>query len=235
MVPVLGFVTWSLVSVFGIGAATMSMLSALRREYPARKRAPKGTTPGTPGSVTPPAGGEASPASASASVFANEPPSADADILDGPSGEPLRASVQTSRSTGLLGYPRASFLDRAAAFGLDCVLVAMVGALFDIMDDGGYFLLLAGYFIGFWTWQGTTLGGIVVGLRVVRTDGSQPRLVDSLIRALASLFSFGVLAIGVLWMIQDPERQTWHDKIAGTYVVRVPRELALARDGSSAG
>jgi uncharacterized RDD family membrane protein YckC len=29
-------------------------------------------------------------------------------------------------------------------------------------------------------------------------------------------------------MIQDPERQTWHDKIAGTYVVKVPRDLPLS-------
>jgi len=24
-------------------------------------------------------------------------------------------------------------------------------------------------------------------------------------------------------MLRDPERQGWHDKIAGTYVVKVPR------------
>jgi uncharacterized RDD family membrane protein YckC len=29
-------------------------------------------------------------------------------------------------------------------------------------------------------------------------------------------------------MLQDPERQMWHDKIAGTVVLKVPRELVLA-------
>jgi uncharacterized RDD family membrane protein YckC len=29
-------------------------------------------------------------------------------------------------------------------------------------------------------------------------------------------------------MINDPERQMWHDKIAGTLVVKLPRELVLA-------
>jgi uncharacterized RDD family membrane protein YckC len=28
-------------------------------------------------------------------------------------------------------------------------------------------------------------------------------------------------------MLQDPERQMWHDKIAGTLVVKVPRDLVL--------
>jgi uncharacterized RDD family membrane protein YckC len=28
-------------------------------------------------------------------------------------------------------------------------------------------------------------------------------------------------------MLQDPEKQTWHDKIAGTLVVKVPRELVM--------
>ena len=28
--------------------------------------------------------------------------------------------------------------------------------------------------------------------------------------------------IGWLWILVDPERQACHDKIAGTYVVRVP-------------
>jgi uncharacterized RDD family membrane protein YckC len=25
--------------------------------------------------------------------------------------------------------------------------------------------------------------------------------------------------IGYLWMLYDPEKQTWHDKVAGTFVV----------------
>jgi len=28
-------------------------------------------------------------------------------------------------------------------------------------------------------------------------------------------------------MLQDPEKQMWHDKIAGTLVVKVPRYLVL--------
>jgi uncharacterized RDD family membrane protein YckC len=41
------------------------------------------------------------------------------------------------------------------------------------------------------------------------------------------VLSLAALGIGCFWMINDPERQTWHDKIAGTLVVKAPREVLL--------
>jgi uncharacterized RDD family membrane protein YckC len=87
--------------------------------------------------------------------------------------------------------------------------------------------MLFAYHVAFWAWKGTTLGGIVVGLRVIRMQGTDVRFVDALVRGLASIFSLAALGIGCFWMLQDPERQMWHDKIAGTLVVKVPRDLVL--------
>ena len=42
-------------------------------------------------------------------------------------------------------------------------------------------------------------------------------------RGLTGIFSLVVAGLGFLWMLWDPERQTWHDRVAGTYVVKVPR------------
>jgi uncharacterized RDD family membrane protein YckC len=50
---------------------------------------------------------------------------------------------------------------------------------------------------------------------------------DALVRGLSSIFSVAVAGIGVLWILRDPERQAWHDKIAGTYVVKVPRHYPI--------
>jgi uncharacterized RDD family membrane protein YckC len=47
------------------------------------------------------------------------------------------------------------------------------------------------------------------------------------VRGLTSIFSAVALGIGLFWMLNDAERQMWHDKIAGTVVVKVPRELVL--------
>ena len=40
-------------------------------------------------------------------------------------------------------------------------------------------------------------------------------------------FAIGVLGIGCLWVLRDPEQQAWHDKIAGTFVIKVPRNHPL--------
>jgi uncharacterized RDD family membrane protein YckC len=129
---------------------------------------------------------------------------------------------------GLAQYPRAVLFDRLAAFLLDCLLVAVARALFDFRgDDGWFWFLLLVYHIGFWAWKGTTLGGIVLNLKVTRTDGADLRFQDALIRGLSGIFSIASLGIGFFWMLQDPEGQTWHDKIAGTLVVKAPREVVL--------
>jgi uncharacterized RDD family membrane protein YckC len=36
-----------------------------------------------------------------------------------------------------------------------------------------------------------------------------------------------VLGLGFLWILKDPDRQAWHDRIAGTYVVKVPRSWPI--------
>jgi uncharacterized RDD family membrane protein YckC len=126
--------------------------------------------------------------------------------------------------------PRATFLTRLGAFVLDVLLVAMTTRLLDLDFDRGLgrlFLFLLVYHIAFWTWQGTTVGGIICQLRVIRTDGSPVRFVDALVRGLSSIFSFAVLGLGCLWILRDPERQAWHDRIAGTYVVEVPKGWPL--------
>ena len=39
-------------------------------------------------------------------------------------------------------------------------------------------------------------------------------------RAAMKLVSGAVLGLGYLWMLWDAEKQTWHDKVAKTYVVK---------------
>jgi uncharacterized RDD family membrane protein YckC len=64
-------------------------------------------------------------------------------------------------------------------------------------------------------------------LKVVRLDGSPLTFAATLVRALAAAFSVVVLFLGFLWIIWDKEKQGWHDRIAGTVVVRLPRGLPL--------
>ena len=223
MIPVLGFVTWALTGVLGLGGATAAFRSALRREHPARVRAP---LPIEPVAAEARVSAGAEPAyAAPAAAFA---PDAAAAAYDAAGAAAPPAAPSPAMAPDLAVYPRATFLDRVAAFALDAILVGIAVNVLDLTRHDGWFpLLLLAYHIAFWAWRGTTLGGIVVGLRVLRVQGTELRFADALVRGLSSVFSVAALGIGCLWMLQDPEKQMWHDKIAGTLVVKVPRHLVL--------
>ena len=230
MVPLLGFVTWALATVIGLGAATATLRGHLRRERKVDQ--PLRDVSDTPPPVAPVAAASVVPLS---DVDPAIPPSAPAaPVVEIPPVAPATAIPPIPPppplfNQGLARYPRATFLDRLAAFVLDCILVAIANTLLDLnRNDGSFFFLLLCYHIAFWAWKGTTLGGIICNLRVTRTDGTDLRFVDAVVRGLSGIFSIAALGIGCFWMLQDPERQMWHDKIAGTLVVKAPREVVLA-------
>ena len=112
------------------------------------------------------------------------------------------------------------------------IVVIIVGLLPRFLDllvsDPTLTLLIAlGYSAGMWAWKGTTIGGIVLNLKVVRLDDQPVTFAVALVRGLAAALSFVVVFVGFFWMIWDREKQTWHDKIAGTVVVRQPRGMPL--------
>lgn len=71
----------------------------------------------------------------------------------------------------------------------------------------------------FITILGQTPGKLLLGLRVLTMDGRQVRFWRALLRTVAYMLSMLVFFLGFLWVLVDDERQAWHDKIAGTYVV----------------
>ena len=213
MVPFLGFVVYGLVGVLGLGAATLAFLSAYRRENPVP---PKPTPPPAP-EYTPPTFTGPGPGPG----LDESPPVMAFDAAPAPAPGP-------AATAGLAFFPKATFLERLCAFALDCALVLMIVNSLNILDDDAWpVLTLLAYHVGFWTWKGTTVGGIICQLRVVRVTSEPMRFVDALVRGCTSLFSLFALGLGCLWILRDPERQSWHDKVAGTYVVKVPRNWPL--------
>ena len=80
-----------------------------------------------------------------------------------------------------------------------------------------------GYYIYFIGAKGQTLGKMALGIKVVTVDGQQvPGYVKAFLREFVGKFLSGiVIGLGYLWMLWDKKKQTWHDKIAGTVVIRV--------------
>ena len=132
--------------------------------------------------------------------------------------------------------PRANLLIRLAALALDGVLIgAMLGFLASVVPrwmhfhdgPGGFLLVLALYGAVMWKNKGTTIGGIVCGLKVVRLDGRELDWSTAFVRALGCFLSMIVAGLGFIWVAFDDEQQSWHDKIAGTIVVRMPKGTSL--------
>jgi uncharacterized RDD family membrane protein YckC len=62
---------------------------------------------------------------------------------------------------------------------------------------------------------------MLLGLRIVDAeDGSAPGMRALVLRYLGYLVAALPLCLGYLWMLWDPRRQGWHDKMARTVVVR---------------
>lgn len=69
---------------------------------------------------------------------------------------------------------------------------------------------------------GQTWGKKWLGIKVQTKDGAVPGYKKALIRETVGKLASGlVLQIGYLWAIWDKDKQTWHDKMAKTVVVRV--------------
>ena len=210
MVPILGFVTWTMMGVFGLGASSLAFVAAYRRENPLPP--PREPKPAPAGPILQQPAREAMVSSETTSTVFEQ-----------------TAAAPVSPTSSVIGaLPHASFRDRVAAGVLDLILVLLT---YQILTDFGrpnvFFTFLLAYHIAFWTWKGTTVGGIICQLRVVRVDGEPLRFIDALVRGLSAIFSMVVLGLGMFWILRDPERQAWHDRVAGTYVVKVPRNWPL--------
>ena len=185
---------------------------------------PPATPPHAASPVAPPPLETGTPAPASA------PPGAAPSLpASPPSPPPLPTSAAGVAAAGLgpaelASLPRAGFWIRAAAAALDVMLLAWLVVPLPGAVPGPFFVLvLIAYHAAFWAWKGTTLGGLVCGLKVVRTDGRPMDRSVALVRALAAVFSALPLFLGFFWAGWSAERRSWHDLIAGTLVVKVPR------------
>ncbi|MCX7791718.1 MAG: RDD family protein [Chloroflexaceae bacterium] len=75
------------------------------------------------------------------------------------------------------------------------------------------------YFTVFLRLGGATIGKYLLGLRVLRADGTPLRTGRAALRALAYALSSLPVYLGFLNILVDDRRRGWHDLLAGTVVV----------------
>jgi uncharacterized RDD family membrane protein YckC len=251
LVPILGLLTYTIFSIWGLGCAVTATFSRTRREMPEKPTAPPPASGSPPVMAAMAAAAPAPTASApsippaivstGSAAGATESPGASAPG-NPPSVMPQAQTVAGAPPAALpvispvLSCPRAGFWERMGAAFLDLVAVGFItgiahrplGFLLAFLDGPPVFFIVAlAYFAGLWAWKGTTIGGVVLKLQVVRHDGGPLTFLVALVRGLAAAFSAVVLFLGFFWIGWDREKQGWHDKIAGTVVVRLPRSAPL--------
>lgn len=78
------------------------------------------------------------------------------------------------------------------------------------------------YYVFYQHSTGQTLGKKALGLKVVNEEGATPSYLTFFLREIiGKLVSGIILGIGYLMVAFDSKKQGLHDKIAGTYVIRV--------------
>jgi len=136
-------------------------------------------------------------------------------------------------------FSLASIGLRCGALLLDYILMLLVPAvtvslalIFKRVSLGTAYLIL---FLGYaatlgllvinWVYlcgsRGQTAGKRIIGIRIVRTDGTPIDFKTAALRHFVgyplAFLSFG---LGALWVLWDARQQGWHDKLTGTLVIK---------------
>lgn len=153
----------------------------------------------------------------------------------------------TEDITPVFAVKYASFFRRLVAALIDGMILGIIGSVISTtlgrnpidttstdslatINNLLTLLITIAYYVGFWVKEdGQTLGKKAMHIKIIRVDNQPITVFTGLVRYFSSWISGFVLLLGYLWVAFDSKKQTWHDKIAKTYVVesddQKPRKL----------
>lgn len=150
-----------------------------------------------------------------------------------PPGQPISNGQSPAIATGYAGFWRrllAIILDGIVVSIPANIFAASLGASLAITGGGIHYRsggsgLQTLFFIAYEAllityWNGQTIGKKAMGIRVVARGGQPVSIGMAFARSAMKIVSGAALLLGYLWMLWDPNKQTWHDKVANTYVVK---------------
>lgn len=138
-------------------------------------------------------------------------------------------------------FQYAGFWVRFVAYIIDNILLFLLGSLFflifywyheplDHLDSGApvliplelvWLVFSSALIIALWIYKCATPGKMLFGARIVDADTGGPASAGKYIaRYLSYIISFVFLGLGFLWIAFDKRKQGWHDKLAGTVVIK---------------
>ncbi|MEW8026153.1 MAG: RDD family protein [Candidatus Thiodiazotropha sp.] len=132
-------------------------------------------------------------------------------------------------SPGLIRRLAAILYDGLLLIALLFVATAMItlpfgnpsGAMLLIFQFFIFGIIPLLFFIGFWIRGGQTLGMRAWRLKLIRMDGGEVGWSDALKRHFAALLSVMVFGLGFIWILVDPQKLAWHDRLSKTRLIIV--------------
>ena len=143
----------------------------------------------------------------------------DYNVMSGDAPEGMEALEIAGRGQRL-GAFLVDFLISVVVSVVALAVGAAIGAaeVLNIIVSIGYWIVVL-YLVAT---RGQSPGKMAIGIKIVKTDGTSMGVGSTLVREIiGKLVSGIVILLGYVWILFDGKRQGWHDKIAGTYVVKV--------------
>ncbi|HON06859.1 MAG TPA: RDD family protein [Verrucomicrobiota bacterium] len=212
MLPLIGLIGWCAVSIIGLGAASVAAFNRIWKESP---KAP----PSAPLKYIEPAKDVSQTEGAQVNVVNTEENNAEMQQVS-PQPTVSQQPPVISQPVDYTLMVRVGFWRRFVATLIDfCIFIIP----FSVFHGAAWLLWIAYHFI-MWALTGATVGDIVMKIKIVKEDGSQIDWKTSFIRIMAAMLSAVALFVGFFWAGWTREKQSWHDIIAGTIVVEVPKK-----------
>jgi len=163
-----------------------------------------------------------------------------------PTSDPIAAAPAPAVPAPAANAPAAQAMDIASPFPrlvaaiIDGIILGIAGAVigavtstgspfsggasnFSLFNAQTVISTLIGwaYNIGLLIYSGATIGKMAMGIKVVSAKGEALTPTQIVLReTVGKLVSTYALLLGYIWILFDNKRQGWHDKIAGTLVVK---------------
>ena len=131
-----------------------------------------------------------------------------------------------NQAVGASAIEFAGFWRRLVASIIDSIVLNVITWAVSISGLQFGILVLAIIYISylpfFWTLRGQTPGMMLMGTKIIRTNGASISFGYAVLRYIVRIISGAALGLGFLWIAFDAHKQGWHDKLADTYVVILP-------------
>lgn len=159
------------------------------------------------------------------------------NVVQNPTVQPVSQTEQIpSPTVGTTNVVYASFGKRFLALIIDTLILELISFVVSMFlgktSSNGFSLTGAPAYFVYFLYDvfniflivkfGKTLGKMAMKIKIVDVNTNNiPSIGNVILREVIGKFLSSIaLSLGYLWMLWDPKKQTWHDKIAKTVVIK---------------